>query len=368
MKEKRHIPLAQPTLVSWKEIEPLFAKVWESGQLTTGPHTRRFEEQVCKVTRAKYAIAVSSCTSGLMLLLRAMEITGEVIIPSFTWASTGHALIWNQLKPVFADCTKNTFTLDPENVARKITKNTKAIFAANIFGLSPDFDALKEVADEAQIPLLCDSAQAIGAKYKDRPAGSICKAEVFSLSPTKVVTAIEGGLITTNDEELAGKLYRMRDYGKTSDGMDVELFGLSARLGEFHSIVGAANLERYQELIASRTKTAELYRDLLKDLSSVSFQEIPEDYKSSYNYFVILVEDPEALKKQLFDRGIQSKRYFNPPLHKQISYASLNLPNNDLANTERISSHSLALPFYSHMSKEDVEFVAKAVREELGEM
>ncbi len=365
MKETKDIPLAKPTLVPWKEVEPLFAKVWESGQLTAGPHTRHFEQEVCQVTGATHAIAVSSCTSGLMLLLRAKEITGEVIIPSFTWASTGHALIWNQLKPVFADCDPETFTLDPVSVSKKIKADTKGIFAANIFGLSPDFDKLRKISQDAGIPLYCDSAQAIGAKYHGQPAGSICDAEVFSLSPTKVVTAIEGGMITTNDDDLAGKLYQMRDYGKTKDGMDVELFGLSARLGEINSIVGAANLKKREELILSRKKTANLYKQMLKGVTGVSFQKIPKGYESSYNYFVILVDAPETLKNQLAKKGIQSKRYFHPPLHKQISYSALNLQLDDLPNTENVSSRSLALPFYSFMADDDVKYVADSVALEL---
>ena len=360
---KVNIPLVRPTLVPWEEVEADFREVWESGQLTVGNHTREFEEAICKVTDAKFAVAVSSCTSGLMLLLRALEITKEVIIPSFTWASTGHALVWNNIVPVFADCLPGIYTLDPEDVARKISPRTQAIFAANVFGVHPDIDALQKVADAAGIPLLCDSAQAIGATYKGRNAGSTCLAEVFSFSPTKVVTAVEGGLITTDDADLADKLRRMRDYGKSSDGKDVELFGMSARISELHSIVGKKNLTRYRELIERRGKIAARYREAFRDIEGMRFQETPAQYESSHNYFVTFHPRRDQLEAHLTDRGIQTKRYFYPPLHKQKSYACLALPDQKLPVTEQACAESLALPFFSHITDEQVSQVIDAVLE-----
>lgn len=361
MIEKIQIPLVRPTLVDWETVRPDFETVWQTGQLTTGPFTAKFEQGFCKVTTAKHAVGVSSCTSGMMLLLRAMGIAGEVICPSFTWASTGHALVWNGITPVFADCTPGTYTLDPEDVKRKITKNTGAIFAANVFGLHPDMGALLDVAKNADVPLLCDSAQAVGASYFGRQAGSIAHAEVFSLSPTKVVTAVEGGIITTDDDALAARLYQLRDYGKSNDGQDVELLGLSARLSEFHAIVGAANLTQVKKLIAARNEIAELYRDLLSVVPGISFQTLPEGYETSWNYFVIVVDRRNRLQQYLLENGIQTKRYFYPPLHKLTSYGFLNLPKVSLPVTENACAKSLALPFYSHMETKDVHTVAQKI-------
>jgi dTDP-4-amino-4,6-dideoxygalactose transaminase len=364
--KKTTIHLVRPTLVPWEEVALHFEKVWESGNLTVGEYTREFEDAVCEVTEATYAIAVSSCTSGLMLLLRALDITGEVILPAFTWTSTGHALVWNQIKPVFADCIPDTFTLDPEDVKRKITEQTEAIFAANVFGVQPDMDALQAVADKAGVKLLCDSAQAIGSKYKGRPAGSTTYAEVFSLSPTKVVTAVEGGLITTNDGVLADKLRRMRDYGKTVDGKDVEFFGLSARISEMHSIVGTANLKHCREMIDARKRLAQVYLEGLEGVGDLEFQTIPEGYDSSYNYFVVFTNWRNGLESALSEKGIQTKRYFNPPLHKQLSYLGLDLPKVKLPVTENACNRALALPFYSHLEPRSVDTVIHAVRNFFG--
>lgn len=366
----KQIDLVKPTLVDWDEVAPLFADVWQSGRLTLGPYTKAFEDAAADWMGVAHAIAVNSCTSGLMLVLRALELTGEVIIPSFTWASTGHAVVWNGLTPRFADVAADTCTMDPDDVARRITPQTAAILTANAFGVYPDMDALQRVADDAGVVLLSDSAQAIGATYRNRRGGGLCRAEIFSFSPTKVVTAIEGGLITTDDDQLAEKLRQLRDYGKSSDGTDVESFGLSARLSEFHSIVGLTNLARLDDLIAARERLVRAYRDGLADVPGVGFQTIPEGSRSSHNYVVIFLDraihDRERVYAAMADAGVQTKRYFHPPLHRQGSYVSFPDPDPPLPVTERLSATALALPLYSHLEIAEVQQVCARLRRVLG--
>ena len=137
----------KPTLVDWAQVAPLFAQVWRSGQLTVGPFTLEFEQAAAQLMQVRNVVAVSSCTSGLLLVVRALNLTGEVVLPSFTWASTGHALIWNGLTPVFADVADGVYTLDPADVARRLTPRTSAIMAANAFGLYDKYHAV-QVLDE----------------------------------------------------------------------------------------------------------------------------------------------------------------------------------------------------------------------------
>ena len=184
----RSIDLSKPTLADWEEVAPRFAEVWHSGRLTLGPYTEMFEKAAADLMRVKHVVAVSSCTSGLMLVIRALELSGEVILPSFTWASTGHAVVWNGLMPVFADISPTTYTLDPADVAKRVTNNTSAIFAANAFGLYPDMDGLQEIADRHGIPLICDSAQAIGAlEVTDEVFSAPC-ARVFDQAENRMHT------------------------------------------------------------------------------------------------------------------------------------------------------------------------------------
>lgn len=361
----RSIDLSKPTLADWEEVAPRFAEVWHSGRLTLGPYTEMFEKAAADLMRVKHVVAVSSCTSGLMLVIRALELSGEVILPSFTWASTGHAVVWNGLMPVFADISPTTYTLDPADVAKRVTNNTSAIFAANAFGLYPDMDGLQEIADRHGIPLICDSAQAIGAQYKGI-GGGLGRAEIYSLSPTKVVTAVEGGLVATNDDGLAAKVRNMRDYGKSDDGAEIESFGLSARMSEFHSIVGLANLENIDELLSARGKLADRYRHNLNDISGLSFQEIPSDRTSSCNYFVVFFDqsqyDRDAIWKAMTKAKVQTKRYFYPALHHLKIYREHSPSLASLPVTEKAAATSLALPLYSHLSFEEVDLVCERLR------
>jgi dTDP-4-amino-4,6-dideoxygalactose transaminase len=368
--DKKQIDLVQPTLVPWVEVEPLFAEVWRSGRLTIGPHTEKFERAMAEFLGVRYAVAVNSCTSGLMLALRALGLdAGEVIIPSFTWTSTGLALAWNGLTPVFADIAPGVCTLDPADVRRRLTPATRAIIAVNAFGIYPDMDALQAVADEAGAILLCDSAQAIGAVCNGRRGGGLCRAEIFSFSPTKVVTAIEAGLVATDDEPLARRVRQMRDYGKSVDASDIEHLGLSARISEFHAIVGLANLRRVDALIAARAELAAAYRRGLADIEGLAFQTIPEGWKSSWNYFVVFFDparyDRDAIWRRMAAAHVYTKRYFYPALHRQTVYRHLPPPSPPLTVTERTAATALALPFYSHMHADDVAEVCVRLKQAL---
>jgi hypothetical protein len=228
-----------------------------------GGVVREFEAEVCRLTGARHAVAFSSCTAGLMLAPKAMNLPsgGEVIVPSFTFAATAQALAWNGLVPVFCDCLPGTCALDPEDVEQNITGKTVAFCPVYIFGLPPDMDGLLDLGRRKGLPVYFDSAQGLGATYKARQAGGFGVAEVFSLSPTKVVTAVEGGLVTTNDDELADRLRAKRDYGKDpKHPEDMAFLGLSARMNELHATVGLLSVRKIDELVKARLIPGTWYR------------------------------------------------------------------------------------------------------------
>ncbi len=362
------IPLMKPTLAPWDAVAERFRAVYESGTLTLGDYTRAFEDAAARALDVKNVVAVSSCTSGMMLLFRALELRGQVVMPSFTWASTGHAALWNNLEPIFADCSPGTYTLDPARVAELIGERTAAVMAVNVFGLYPEMDELRALCAARDLAFLCDSAQGIGAMYRGRVGGALADAEVFSLSPTKVVTAAEGGLVTTNDPVLAERIRRMRDYGKSPDARDIEILGLSARMSEFHAVVGLACIEMLDELLKGRDAIFARYRAELSGLDGLTFQTIPVHSTTSGNYFIVFV-DPEArdiarLQERLTARGVASKRYFHPPLHLQVAYHHLPPPPRPLPVTEWASRAGLALPIYTHMDLDLVSRIAGVFREE----
>lgn len=364
--------IISPTLPDIDELLDEMKSILESGRVTVGEQVAGLESEVCSRLSVKHTIAVSSGTSGLMLLLRALDLPkgSEVITPSFTFAATSHALLWNGLKPVFCDSEPESFTMDAGAAEALITKNTSAIYPVCIFGVPGNLDAYQQLADKYGLALLYDSAQGLGSTYKGTSLGNFGVGEVFSMSPTKVVTALEGGLITTNNTSLAERLRYMRDYGKAPDGEDMRWLGLSARMTEINALIARWSLKRVDMWIANREAIMQRYMDRLEDIPGVSFQRIPECCTSSRNYMVILLDPSvspitrDELYLELKQRGIQTKRYFYPALHNQTLYKNLDPGcNSRLPIAEKVSSNSLALPMHSHMSIDTVDEICNQIIE-----
>jgi len=276
--------------------------------------------------------------------------------------------VWNGLIPVFADCLPGTCTLDPEDVERNITPKTVAIYPVYIYGLPPDINSLLDIGKRKGIPVYFDSAQGLGSTYRGVSAGSFGTCEVFSLSPTKVVTAMEGGLVTTNDDTLASRLRSMRDYGKDpANGEDVIHFGLSARMGELNAAVGLLSLRNIEQLVSSRLRWIAAYRERLGNLPGCWVQSFPAGRTTSGNYFVLFVSDKarrtrDEMYYQLKDVGIQTRRYFYPPVHMQTAFQRVPIRvSSRIVNTVKASHEGLALPLYSHMAEEQFERVCRHV-------
>lgn len=363
-------PIICPTLPDASELLQEMQPVFASGRVTVGPNVAALEADVCARTGVKHTIAVSSGTSGLMLLLRTLDLPqgSEVITPSFTFAATSHALLWHGLKPVFCDSDPDTFAMDPEAAEKLITERTSAIYPVCIFGVPGDMDAYQRLAEKYNLKLLFDSAQGLGSTYKGKAVGNFGAGEAFSMSPTKVVTALEGGLVTTNDDTIAEKMRYMRDYGKAPDGEDMHWLGLSARMTEVNAIVARWSLARLDTWIANRATIMARYEEYLRDLPGASFQRMPSHCTSSRNYMVLLL-DPDVsaitrdqLYKKLKEDGIQTKRYFYPALHNQTLFKDVE-PGCGvrLPVAERVSSRSLALPMYSHMPLDMVDEICERI-------
>jgi dTDP-4-amino-4,6-dideoxygalactose transaminase len=368
------IPIVNPTLLEWESVIADFRQAWDTGQVTTGQFTRRFEAAVAERLQVPHAVMVQSCTAGLMLVLRALELRGEVIMPAFTWTATAHAAMWNGLQPVFADIRPDNYTLDPEKVVGAINANTAAIIPVNVFGCPPDYDAFEGIGKKHGLPVVYDSAQGLGSQYFNRSgnwqySGNFGTAEVFSMSPTKVISAMEGGLITTHTQQLAQKLRQLRDYGKTPDGEDIAWLGLSARVPEVNAIVAYHNFKHLDQLIARRQELINKYKEKLDGLAGVTFQKIPDNQKTSGNYFTIFIDSDKAKHPRdevyqfLKERQIQAKKYFYPALHLQKIYEGLGQSyKGKLPVTEKAAIAGLALPCFSHMTEEMISTVIDSVK------
>jgi dTDP-4-amino-4,6-dideoxygalactose transaminase len=228
------IPIVRPDLPSFANLSSEVEELLATGMVTKGRHLLNFEQAVAEHLGVRNAVAVSSCTTGLMLTYRCLGLTGEVVIPSFTFMATASALVWAGLKPVFADVDFHTTNLAPAAAEGAITPATSAIVAVHNFGNPADLDALEALAERKGLKLICDAAHGFGAQHQGRPVGSQADVHVFSLSPTKLVIAGEGGIVATNDDELAARVRIGREYGN-SGRYDSAFAGMNARLAEFNA-------------------------------------------------------------------------------------------------------------------------------------
>lgn len=368
------IPLIRPTLPSPDEIFALFRESFDSGQVTNGRVVAKLEEEVARFTAAEHAVAVSSCTSGLILAFAHCRFPegAEVVVPSFTFAATVEALTWNGLIPVYVDCEPETLTIDPEEVVKAIGPATAAICPVNIFGLPPDLDRLTEISEKYGIPLIFDSAQGLGSAYHGQPSGGFGLCEVFSLSPSKVVTAIEGGLVTTNDDSMAEAIRSMRDYGKGPGGEEMISSGLSARMSEMHASVGLLSLRNAAHLISSRLRLIHRYIQRTERFRGCRVQSVPGDRTSNGNYFALRIGQDAAMDRdsamEVLQRyNVQSKRYFSVPVHSQTAFRTR--PHRivgNLTNTISATQQCLALPLYAHMTDHEQDRVCAVLESVLG--
>lgn len=374
---QNNLPVFRPTLPPFDKVCDLLQPSYDSGIVTLGEQVKALEEDSCRATGASHVIAVANATSGLMLSYRALGLKpgGEVICPSMTFAATAHAVVWNGLIPVFVDCLPGTLTMDPAEVRKALSEQTAAICPVYVYGLPPDLEELWDMARDRGVPLVTDAAQGLGSFYHGRPAGAFGTMEVFSLSPTKVITALEGGLISTGDEELALRLRSLRDYGKAWTGScakeDMQDIGLSARMSEAHAAVGRLSLQNREALVGARLEWIRRYRERLAGLKGCSSQVFPTDRQSSGNYFVLFISSKarntrDEVHEALAQEGIQTKRYFFPPVHEQTGQNKYPMRVvGNLPVTQKASQEALVLPLYSHMKEDQFERVCRAVEKQL---
>lgn len=359
----KEIPILRPTLPDIKTLMPRLKKSFQSGQVTNASNVREFEALAAEYLGVKYCVAVSSCTSGLILVQKCLGLKGEVIVPSFTFHATVHSLLWNNLTPVFVDCRQDTFNIDEEKIECLINKNTSAILAVYLYGNPPCMEKLQRIASKHNLKLIFDAAHAFGSEFKGIKAGGFGNAEVFSLSPTKLLITGEGGLVATNDKLLSDKLKIARNYGDPGN-YDCEFNGLNARMAEFNAILGIEGLKIVDKKIKIRNRIAKFYTEFFENYNGISFQKIEKDNLNTFKDYSIVM-DPDVLginrdivATALEKENIITKKYFYPPVHMQKAYSPYNkIP---LPTTERLSNRVLSLPIYCSLSHKTIERICHA--------
>ncbi|MDQ3820133.1 MAG: DegT/DnrJ/EryC1/StrS family aminotransferase [Acidobacteriota bacterium] len=360
------VNIARPVLPSLEEISEELRGILESGVLTKGERLRVFEEMVAEHLGVKHAVAVSSCTSGLMLTCRALGLKGDVVVPSFTFLATASALIWSGLRPVFADVDKESFNLDPCAARAAVTPETRAMVAVHNFGNPAAIEDLQNVADRQGLRLIFDAAHAFGSLHKGRAVGAQGDAQVYSLTPTKLLVAGEGGVVATNSDEVAEGVRMGREYGSRGDYNSL-FAGLNARLSEFNALLGQYGLARLERAARHRNLIAESYRDMLGSLPGLGFQKVLPDDRSSYKDFAIKVDSEafglsrDELALALAAENIETRKYYDPPVHRQSAYQQYAPPKRNLTNTDLLASRILCLPIWSDMEIEMASNICLAV-------
>lgn len=375
--EKRNIPIGLPSmgLEEWEATkEPIL-----SGWITQGPKVREFERMFAERHQVKHAIAVSNCTTALHLALLACGVGpgDEVIVPAFTWVSTANAVKYCFATPVFVDIDIKTFNLDLDQIASKITEKTKAIIPVHLFGLCADTNYIKEKFPNLMI--VEDGACAAGSALKGVPAGGLGHVGCFSFHPRKSVTTGEGGMLTTNDDDLAGKMDKLRNHGASISEEQrhhgpkpyilsaFEMVGYNYRMTDIQGAVGIVQLKKLDQFIDERQKWAEYYYEGLKDIKWLSLPEVPKGYKHGWQSYVTFVNESKSQMKRndimeiLQQKGI-STRPGTHAVHMLDVYAKMyNIDPQDFPNAFKADQYSMSIPMHNRMVKEDFDYIIEAL-------
>ncbi len=378
MSDPYNIPISLPSTgeEEWQALkEPLM-----TGWLTTGPKVAAFEAAWAKRHQVEYAIATTSCTTALHLILVALGIEpgDEVIVPAFTWVSTANVVLYCGAIPVFVDVDPLTFNLDIQQVAAKITKRTKAIISVHLFGLCVDLDTLIKIAPD--IPIIEDAACGAGSVYKGRSAGSLGIAGAFSFHPRKSVTTGEGGMITTNDQQLAETIKILRNHGASISEEqrhlgpkpyllpDFNLLGFNYRMTDLQGAIGLVQTQKLDQIIAERQEWADFYAQELGEIEWLRLPSVPKDYIHSWQAYVCYVEESVAplprneMMEVLQSQGI-STRPGTHAIHLLGYYKNrFNYQPEDYPNARDCDRFSLAIPLHNRLKKDDYLYIVKAIK------
>ena len=347
------------------EVNSAVEGVFESQIFIMGPEVSAFEEEVREQVGCEYVFGCASGSDALLLALMALGVGpgDEVITVPFTFVATVGAIARLHAHTVFVDIDPVTFNLDPKKLEEAITPRTKAIIPVHLFGLCADMDAVLEIANKRGIPVVEDAAQAIGARIGDRAAGSMGTFGCFSFFPSKNLGgAGDGGLITTNDAELAAKLKLLRNHGSKTK-YDYVLLGINSRLDAVQAAVLRVKLRHLDQWASGRRRNAKRYRELLHADGSVSLPHEPAGYFHVYNQYTIRSGKRDALKEFLQSRGIPSEIYYPHALHLQPAFTDLGYAAGAFPEAEKCSAEVLSLPIYPELKDEQLEAVAQAIKE-----
>ncbi len=333
-----------------------------------GPLVQDFEKQIADFIGVENCVAMCNATVALEIAIRALEFKGEVILPSYTFVATAHALQWQEITPVFADMDSRTYNIDPETIERLITPRTTGIIGVHVWGRACDTEAIEEIARKHQLKVMYDAAHAFGCSHRGRMIGGFGACEILSFHATKFINSFEGGAVVTNDSILAAKLRLMRNFGFA--GYDRVIYlGVNGKMTEVCAAMGLTSFESMHEIIGANRLHYETYRVELADLPGVSVIEYDPLERNNYQYVVVEIDPNEApldrdeLVSVLHAENVLARKYFWPGCHRMEPYRSLQ-PNAGLLlpETERVAARILLLPSGQTVTPEMVSTICGIIR------
>ncbi len=344
------------------EIDQAVFNVLDHAKFIMGPEVKAFEEQVAKYCGAKFAIGVASGTDALLLSLRAcgVEPTDEVITTGFSFFATAGVITRLGAIPVYVDIDPDTYNIDPQLIEKKITPKTKAIMPVHLYGQCADMDSISEIAKKHNLKVVEDAAQAIGAKYKGKKAGTLSDFGCFSFFPSKNLGAAgDGGMVVTNDPEMAELLRMLRVHGAKPKYYH-SIVGYNSRLDTLQAAILSVKLKYLDEWTKKRREHAEIYNAAFKDSDIITPKEEDFNYHI-YHQYTIAVKNRDRLREVLKEKQIGHDVYYPVPLHLQECYKSLGYKEGDLPVIERKGEEVISIPIYPELTKEEQNFVIETI-------
>lgn len=360
------IYVTKPYLPPKEEFDKYLSEIWDSRELTNcGKFHEKLENSLSKFLGVKYVSLFSSGTSALIVALRALEISGEVITTPYSFVATSHALKWNDISPVFVDIEPDGFNIDPKKVEGAITENTTAILAVHCYGFPAKLAELEGIAKKHNLKLIYDAAHAFGVKLNGESILRSGDLSILSFHATKVFNTFEGGAIICPSSEMKKKIDNLKNFGFTNE-ISVETVGINGKMAEINAALGLAQLPHFEKVIGERSRVDRQYKARLEGIGGIKLYTHPSNVEHNYSYFPITVENDYYLTRdELFElfrnQNIMVRRYFYPLITEFNAYKSALAPTLEINNALETANKILCLPIYPDLTIDEIDRICDVI-------
>lgn len=368
-KFKKPIYITRPILPNLKEFTKELDDVWKSQWLSNnGPKHQLFEKKIEMVLKVPYVSLFNNGTIALLTAIKTLKLSGEVITTPFTFPATPHCLTWNNITPVFCDIDPVTMNIDADKIESLITKKTSAILAVHVFGTPCDVKKIQKIADKYNLKVIYDAAHAFGVKINGVGIGNFGDVSMFSFHPTKLFHTAEGGALAFKDVRFKTKIELLKNFGIKNEEKVVDI-GINGKMNEIQAVLGLLVLGKVDEEMKKRKLLLDTYHHYLKDIEGISFVKLPDNIKSSYQYFTIRInkkifgKSRDYVYEHFKKYNVFTRKYFYPLCSEYPHYK--NLPSskkNNLPVAHKVVGEVLSMPFYGELSVGDVEKICNILK------